>query len=803
MNTAKKEIVMMTLSRIELASVVIDFFYSEKEESYYALAERTELDIKTIIGWHNGERKAVRKANYLKLIQSLQQDISENYSEFSNFLMSVLENKGISRKKVHFILSSGKEIPVVLDQLLEMDLSNSEHLQDQLGTAGIVRNLKSLCSQYRDFFQVSDQIIGEGESTIAYSSIVYTSKSDKADENNEKELNYVILKFPKAYHVCILLTNYQVDFSNRKSCDYFFYMIEKLKTQNNLKMLILFSDIDQKRIPFSIQSLLMNRHNLFFEFVQKSDLNKVPIHGLELSDEDMINVIKAIDKYRYAQLIFGRLMSYLSVISNEIIFQPYLEKLHKDLDLADKETAERFLNRILPSNNMHSNSRNFTDYSKNILLKDICQYSYLTRHSIYYERTLLSNAVDKVLEEHGKQKIGLAIEVCAPKSLTASSIIDRCEKLLLFTASYNAYSLMSKLEQKTNHKFLPDNVSLRLSHLNPEYMMHQYADELNGKVDLLVIGYGAGSQIEDLIRFLRYAYNWLSEDGIIFLSTYNSEAINMNNQLVKDQRFERIPFNQTDYWIQTVDEQTILLKKSKTYSPEHLLSTVMGLFNTSQASRYTHPYMSALINPDVYSREILDEIRVADKMFAQHGKHGQIVDIIARKNTLSNSSVSQIKSYLDMKGIKYDFYSHTLAPDSHSLKRSLQAKDISLKNTLLLKTVILQAKGQKSANISSWYFAILPYDKKVAYDYTKFELVSESLVLKQFNQGSISPLTVITENDLDNIPSSKIILMNRDMITTKFVIMGGGSNSESIRIKTKDFNNIITKLNIASQSIIE
>lgn len=70
---------------------------------------------------------------------------------------------------------------------------------------------------------------------------------------------------------------------------------------------------------------------------------------------------------------------------------------------------------------------------------------------------------------------------------------------------------MEKLEEKTCQKFLPQNVSLRLCDLNPEYIMHQYPEALNGKVDFLVIGYGVGSQISDLPRFIRYAYNWLEK----------------------------------------------------------------------------------------------------------------------------------------------------------------------------------------------------------------------------------------------------------------------------------------------------
>lgn len=85
------------------------------------------------------------------------------------------------------------------------------------------------------------------------------------------------------------------------------------------------------------------------------------------------------------------------------------------------------------------------------------------------------------------------------------NIIAECKKLVLFTASYSGYSLMNEIDKKTGKRFIPENVFLHLSHLNPEYMGLHYLNELKGKVDLLVIGFGGGSQISDLVRFIRYA----------------------------------------------------------------------------------------------------------------------------------------------------------------------------------------------------------------------------------------------------------------------------------------------------------
>lgn len=795
----------MDVTKEKVTSIIIRFFKEKKKFTNYSLAEKIEVDQKSIKGWETQERESIRFDSFRKLISALQGDISLSFLEFSEFFISELESNGISREYTGEIFDERKKISTIIEELLKIDISERKSLQEKIGTANIIRTLKTFFSQYRDYFQISEKIIGETESEFAYSSLVYNAAQTNGLSNAIPELNYLILKFPNAYHVGIVLSNYVIDYSDKNTYNYYSYTIEKLKTQNDLKMLLFITDIDEKRVPFLVQSSLMEKYNLFFEFVKSKDLQKISIQGLELHEEDASDFQRKLEQHRYAQVIFERFMSYLSVISNEIIFQPYVEKLHKELDLEGPEKADIMLNKILVSYRKRTNASNFTNYASQTLIKDICRYSYLSRHTIYHERTLVADEVASILMKQGIQKLPLVVEVCAPNSLTTCSILDKCERLLLFTASHNAYSLMTKLEIKTGNHFLPSNVSLFLSHLNPEYMMHQYPDELNGKVDLLVIGYGAGSQINDLTRFIRYAYNWLSENGVLFISVYNKEAIVLNKHHIHDQRFESSPLYISDYWTYTLNEQAPLLKKLKAYSLENFQSTYLSLFDAQDINVSTYPYISALINPSEYSRDILDEIREADKLFASRGTHGQLIDVIARKsqNKHVKKSGERIKNYLDGLNIQYDYYVHTLAPDSKSMKQSLQAKGISMSNATLIKTVVLQEKYPKTPHKSRWIYAILPYDKMVAYDHMNYELVPESLVIRRFNQGTISPLTVIAEKIDGYEPSEAIFLLNNDRINTEYVIMGGGSNSESVRIRTKAFRKIVAKANITVQSIIE
>lgn len=481
-----------------------------------------------------------------------------------------------------------------------------------------------------------------------------------------------------------------------------------------------------------------------------------------------------------------------------------LDKLYKKIDSGKLEKAkDDSLNRILDSEQKKPEINRFTYYANEVLIKEVCRYSYLSRHVIYYERNLIAKKVEDFLEKQGIQKLSLVVEICAPNSLTTCNIIEKCKRLLLFTTSHSAYSLMTKLQKKTNNQFLPSNVSLHINHLDPEYMMHQYPEKLNGKVDLLVIGYGAGSQISDLTRFIRYAYNWLSENGILFISVYNKDAIILNKYHIYDQRFESSPLYISDYWTYKMNERPPLLKKLRAYSLEDLQSSYLSMFDTENIHISTYPYISALINPSEYSRTILDEIREADKSFAKKGIHGQMIEVIVHKNKYIKKNRTRIKEYLIKFNIVYDSYTHTLAPDSKSLKRSLQEKNISISDATILKTVIIQEKNLKLSHKNCWRYVILPYDNMVAYDHTKYELVPETFVIKKHKQGTISPLAVIAERLVYNESNEDIFLSNDYRLDKEYVIMRGDSNTESIRIKTRDFLEIVKKANVTRCNTFE
>lgn len=621
---------MKMISKEKITSIILNYFNEKKGWTPYRLKKQIGVEQKTVRKWmQETDRSFMRKSSFDLVNEKLGNEICTLYVEFREYFIDKIEKTEADTEGIVEILrnnepENAEEVDVLINKILEQNNHAQPKMQEILGRSNIINSLEELLMQYKEYFQIAEK-----------SNVENMINDDGLFKETIEELgDFLIVKFPGRYSIGILLANYEIDYTVEKEKDAFCYRVEKFKNQNDLQMVLLITDLDKEEIPIPFQGLLMKKFNLFFECIGKNDLEKVVIQGLQLKEDKSSEIKMKINQHRYAQLIFDKFMSYLTVVSNEIVFSQYLKKLDKKLD-TDEEKNYHVLNGLFVSYNKRTNIKNFMNYANGVLINDIFKYSYLSRHTIYYERNLVEQRVKEILKERNEEKMGLVVEICAPNSLITCNIIDECKKLVLFTASYSGYSLMNEIDEKTGKRFIPGNVFLHLSHLNPEYMGLHYLNELKGKVDLLVIGFGGGSQISDLVRFIRYANGWLSDEGVLFLSVHNAEAIMLNRKQLRDQRFESYPMYMADYWTYTNSDRLSLLKKMKTYSIDDLKAAYLSGLDIQNMKISTYPYISTLINPEEYPRNILDEIREEDKLLAEKGTHGQLIQILYLKNLLN------------------------------------------------------------------------------------------------------------------------------------------------------------------------
>lgn len=219
----------MKISKERIISIIILFFKERKKLTDYALSEKVGVDPKSIKDWANQERDCVRNDSVTNLVLNLQNDIASEFENFSEFVIAELEKDGINKEFIWKIFDEGEHISNILEQLLELDISEKKTLQENIGTANIIRTLKSFLVVYREYFQVSEKGIGEEKSM--YFPLIYSNRHSDDVKKSISEPIYLILKFPNAYYVGIILCNYIVDYSDSRAYNYYLFMIEKLKTQ--------------------------------------------------------------------------------------------------------------------------------------------------------------------------------------------------------------------------------------------------------------------------------------------------------------------------------------------------------------------------------------------------------------------------------------------------------------------------------------------------------------------------------------------------------------------------------------------
>lgn len=149
----------MKITKELLLSIILKYFYEKKEMSFYELKKKTDKDIKSLQAWSGQKNQHVQTRNFNAVVNALQNEISLHFDDFSKYALSVLEKNGIIREYVQEVFDDNKPIQNIINHLLLLDFSEGYYLQDRIGTENIIQKVKVLLSPFRDYFQVSEQVM--------------------------------------------------------------------------------------------------------------------------------------------------------------------------------------------------------------------------------------------------------------------------------------------------------------------------------------------------------------------------------------------------------------------------------------------------------------------------------------------------------------------------------------------------------------------------------------------------------------------------------------------------------------------
>lgn len=764
---------MENLSRQVLCKIIISFYCQERRWTQVKLADKIDVNHASISNWMSGKKISVRNFNSLVSFLEYYVDQEKGKVNFNEYLLRALEEQGYDIAKCSSILDSQGKLTTKIKNLLDTYDTISPGLQNVLNIYSIIAKLNKIFYPYDKYFEVSNRKVYVDEKNPLIKDLFKCEM-----ESSMQCGNYIILSFPGNYSIIIIFTNLCFD----NAVEYGEY-VKQIKERNNINLIIIITD---NEIQFRIQKFFLENYNLFFETITSSDLEGTKISNVSIFH--FKDYKKTIMTHSYAQAVFDRFTSYFAVIKNEVIFNRY-----------EAESKNKSTFNLLEENNK------FKFFADKILLKDIFSYSYLSRHTIYFERNCVQKEVEKMIEDNGNKRLNLVIEMCCPNALLSSKIVNKSKKVMLFTSSAHCVHEINKLNKDNDKKILPKNVQLEMTHIHPKYIANIYGDEIIGKVDLVILGFGMGSNIANITEYLRYINTWLSPNGRVFISFINADSALFQKQFDMYNRVETSPLLISDFGKHAVSENVDLLVKLKRYTLEEaktLISTYVDSYR-----HYTYPFLSGLVLNADNEKNLVDEIREIDKIYAlsDQCKHGHYITIIGKKEkniqlhdetAIDKEKIIRRKifDYLNSYKIDYEFIQHVVSIDTKSLLSNLLEQGEDISEFDLLKTVILQTKSEGNQS-NSFIYVILPKENKISY-VDKIRLVSEKRVTHMFGHGSISPLVILPSVEKKGGFNDKYYGLGLEKLEKEYVIFSSGINKESIKMRREVFINILQELDV-------
>ena len=129
----------MKITKELLLSIILKYFNERMEISFYELQKKTDKDIKSLQAWSKQKNKRVQTKSFNAVVNTLQDEITLHFNDFSEYALSILENSGINKEYVLEIFNDNKSIKNIIDQLLLLDFSEEYYLQDRIVTENIIQ----------------------------------------------------------------------------------------------------------------------------------------------------------------------------------------------------------------------------------------------------------------------------------------------------------------------------------------------------------------------------------------------------------------------------------------------------------------------------------------------------------------------------------------------------------------------------------------------------------------------------------------------------------------------------------------
>lgn len=418
-----------------------------------------------------------------------------------------------------------------------------------------------------------------------------------------------------------------------------------------------------------------------------------------ISDEDMQNV-EIMDAY--LSLKGGLSNEYDINRRAEIIFRKFLEcsyQIYKEV-LCYEYNAEDLKNVFFQSN------------------IGIGNYPYAMRRAISFEKNLIANELKALQERRGK-RLDCMIDLNCLGGLYGLRLHSYAKEVLCIDTSIRVIRAIDETIIAHNQKN-PDmeivNVRTGLFRVDSGNMLDN--ESLANKADCIMIGFGTMSYMKSPDIFLRKLSVWLKQDGIIFLSCFNPDALS-----IKMKKYENLDYVYDTY------HQRFIYRHSKTNIPvpvrmftfHEFKNLVIKYFDLSGDKMWSYPVISSIvpINEDQPGSDIIKEV---DKVSATHTQYrlsvGNYNMVLARhyQSQYRSDLYVKTKSVMVDRKIECKEIQHHAFVSRKTLMEELKEKGINIWNNFIKCIMIKDSSDTKP----QYYMILIPFGKRFSWDFLKY-----------------------------------------------------------------------------------
>lgn len=429
----------------------------------------------------------------------------------------------------------------------------------------------------------------------------------------------------------------------------------------------------------------------------------------------------------------------------------------------------------------------------------IWEYRYPIRRALAFEEDFLTNRL-KEAAQRGYGKSLELLDINLTGALYGLRLSSRLKRVTCVDLADGSVRSVDRIIEKYNEEKEPFNEGIQ--NVQTGYLRMDNLNIIGVKMpengfDMIVIGLGGASYINDLSGFLRKISGWLKMDGTLFISVYNQDALcRYSDQL------ENMDFTYNGYYFRHQGGQWHLPAILYPYSG--IYNTVLNHYDIEES--YSYPTMLSLISAGQDDR-LLEKLKEIDKKYTRNvqcGSDSGMFNMICargydKSGILQNYKV--IRSYLTEQKIAVTCIRHEEITSRDIMLRALNSKGIVIVGNFV-KTILIYDKKNKI-----YFFMIFPLEKKFSrkilkqwYDkHPEYMMASNKIKfcsekeLKEFGltSGSLSPFAypVIREMELAGVRPNMILLYDQIFETAKFkdIFTYSGNLGMTYKLPLSDF----------------